>query len=376
VSHVERFADALELHDDALRQLLGGGGDAPERVWAAWALALRYPDAAGMLFERAAGREPSDGARAHFAVVLVGHQEFAAATTLALHDPSPLVRSAAVRCLARAAGADDEAANATLLAVLEDPSPDVRGAVLDGLRADAPPSVRRAVEAHAGDPVLEVRSAAVEYLLRTVGVTGALRERAGLEPNPALFETLVRAWARAEGEGAVVRASSAWPTPAVERLLRLEVHRGVAASELEHLLARGSCEIDAHLARLEAPIRWSLTLLVRMARLPVEPWDGEYERRWPGAAGSNERLLWALPGITPAELGPEEMALTKELLQCVERNAREAYPQGTPTELAEVWNDPARDMEEEGIPWVCGIELLAELQRLVGGVAGTTGGTA
>jgi len=99
----ERYADLTALETPELRALLAGRGDAPQRVWAAWALAVKHAVDAGTAIVDRAANEPAEGVRAHLALLLVAHGDRDAAVALAVGDPSPTVRAAAYRCLARVA---------------------------------------------------------------------------------------------------------------------------------------------------------------------------------------------------------------------------------------------------------------------------------
>lgn len=366
VARFARFADLVELDDASLTKVVEGQGDAPERVWAAWVIALRRPSDAGALLEHAAMREPSEGVRAHLALMLVAHGERSAALAMALHDPSALVRASASRCLARLAEPVDPDLNEALAVALRDPAPDVRGAVLDGLRTDAPEPIRRRVKACLADGSLDVRRAAVDYLLRVEGFSASLGEQAPRETNDALFATLVDAWIAAEGSRVFSGHTASWPAPEIQRLLDLGFASKLEVADLEGWLSRDEPAIDGHLSALDLPLGWLLTFAVRFARMPVDQWTPEYALRLTTAARVAPQLHRALDATSSAELGQEERRLVHELAALIERNAREQYPTGSLEELA-LRGDDEWDAEDEGeaFPWVFGIELWTALQRLV-----------
>jgi hypothetical protein len=113
----------------------------------------------------------------------VGELEAAAApaVTVALHDPSPLLRAAAVRLHARAR---DGGAAVALTRLLEDPAVMVRAAAADGLASLANPESVAALGRALGDPDRLVReraalalgttgtAAAADLLLRSLGNLG------------------------------------------------------------------------------------------------------------------------------------------------------------------------------------------------------------
>jgi hypothetical protein len=94
-----------------LRALLRNG-DGPERVWAAWSLALQNDAsfAAEVVSGLPVERDP--GVRCHLVVILAGLGEMAALRVLATCDPEPEVRAAAAEYVIRTAGApgNDDAA--------------------------------------------------------------------------------------------------------------------------------------------------------------------------------------------------------------------------------------------------------------------------
>lgn len=126
-----------ELRDRSTAELerLLRDPDAPTRLHAAWALALRAAESIGEIAEHLE-REPNEGVRAHLVHVIGGHEHRVLLRTLAEHDASPLVRAAACRVLAR--GADPELAAWLDRRVADDASPDVRWAI-DDARGLLPP---------------------------------------------------------------------------------------------------------------------------------------------------------------------------------------------------------------------------------------------
>lgn len=129
-------------------------GDARERVWAAWSLALALGAEHASTVARTIGHEPEPGVRRHLAVVLAGHRQLDALRALASADPAPVVRAAAVMFLFRLGAldrgdalhddvADDDAPEVRLVVVrecspgpwvdryLDDPDPEICGAALD-----------------------------------------------------------------------------------------------------------------------------------------------------------------------------------------------------------------------------------------------------
>ncbi|MEO7730337.1 MAG: hypothetical protein ABIY55_05155 [Kofleriaceae bacterium] len=124
---VDSFEGTRGLDVAALRALLAG--DRPEqRVWAAWALALRVGSAMPHLVDHV-GKEPSAGVRRLLLPVLAGHGEVDILVALARHDPAVEVRGSAWQLVARfiVAGRVDRAALLDSYAV---EGPAVRAAML------------------------------------------------------------------------------------------------------------------------------------------------------------------------------------------------------------------------------------------------------
>lgn len=105
-----RFDDTRSLRTPRLRALLHDG-DAQERVWAAWRLALREGAAFLQTALALADTDPDAGARRHMAIVCAGFGGRRLVQNLAEHDRDPAVRDTAIRLMANCAdGPDDRAA--------------------------------------------------------------------------------------------------------------------------------------------------------------------------------------------------------------------------------------------------------------------------
>jgi hypothetical protein len=212
MSLFQRFGDVAREDEAVLRRLLAGDGDEPERLWAAWSLALRRVGSAGGLVAQHVTREPAAGVRAHLALLLVAHGERAAAIALARHDPSATVRAAAYRSLARTAALQDDALNDLLAhALANERSAEVRAAILDGLQPDAPAFVCKRALVAVEDQDVDVRERAIDFALRyrtnARPFPEELRIRAARETEESLLTTLFDAWTRA----------TAWPPSSARR---------------------------------------------------------------------------------------------------------------------------------------------------------------
>jgi hypothetical protein len=275
-----RFADVLDLADDALRQLVAGDGDEPERVWAAWALGLRRGDGpTTALLRRAATDEPSAGVRAHLAIMLIANGERAAALGLARRDPAPEVRASAWRCLARMAAPEDRELNELLVHTLAtEQATEVRLALVDGMRADAPPALESRALALLDDADATLRSVAIDFALRCrrpgEGFPRVLCEHLVRETDRRLFAELADRWVADAGPSPVLSASVAWPAETAALLLaRLgATDAALALADLDGLHAREEPAIDAELVGMAArgrvvpPLRWLLLFVARFLR--------------------------------------------------------------------------------------------------------------
>ena len=138
----DTFEAVHDLPEPSLRDLLEAGEPA-ERVWAAWALALRLGAAAEGVVRHAATREPDGGIRRHLVIVLAGFGEAAAVAALASGDPDPFVRATANQYAARLALRFPQLW-ALVKNGLADPAASVRTTLVMQLPADAPADAREA----------------------------------------------------------------------------------------------------------------------------------------------------------------------------------------------------------------------------------------
>ena len=211
----------MEQDEKALRDQLANG-TAPERVAAAWELALRT-DAATELRAHLA-REPSAGARRHLTVVLAGLGEKDAVRVLAEHDPDHRVRATAVGIAARtsAHGTDLQEwlaerlcgdPTAELAHVILDCAPDVTtaplAAAIDGLSRHATTDVREALVSRyerVGGPrsVVEVALSETDRALRARLAWLARAHDSDLLPRLDV-DTVRAVAARAGAEGVALR---------------------------------------------------------------------------------------------------------------------------------------------------------------------------
>lgn len=125
--------DDVRTKSTAELEALLSCGSPPDRLWAAWALALRSGARSEAIehFEH----EPHEGVRAHLVYVVADPTRLDLLRAIGEHDPSALVRTAACRAIARVSAAEDDpwltdrAAN--------DPSPEVRATIVLELSPDS-----------------------------------------------------------------------------------------------------------------------------------------------------------------------------------------------------------------------------------------------
>jgi len=135
-------------------------GDAVERVWTAWSIALRLGPRAIPELRDCLESSPSPGTRRHLIVVLAGLGERSIPESCATQDPDEFVRSTGARYLIRTSVSPIKLD--LLDQLLDDPSPIVRTTVVQeiGKSWDHLPSNR--IEKLINDPDPEVRHVAIE----------------------------------------------------------------------------------------------------------------------------------------------------------------------------------------------------------------------
>jgi hypothetical protein len=381
------FRQVFELDEHTLRALVSGKGDAPERLWAAWALALRRDPEAASILRRAATGDPSPGVRAHLALLLVAHGELAAAMTLARLDPEAIVRSSACRHLARVAKPTDAGLQELIAtAMRSDPSPAVHAAIADAVRLDAAEEFWATCARRLRDPDDEVRANVVEALLRRhasgASLPSELCVAATSEERPDLRASMLQAWIGAEGRRAVVLAVCDRPVQQVLNVLQFyeEERADLGPEDVDSLLARNEAAIDARVAFLHRkglvrlPVRWLLALTLRERE--HGPVDGSREswRRWEAATVAIEALREVLARETQVH-SVEERQLVNRLRESIEEELRSIavqrstdvdtvvrYACGVGLTRDQGADDWTSDDEEYYVPR--GAELLPELRRL------------
>lgn len=158
------FGDVAKLGQSTLRELLASG-DAAERIWAAWAYAMRRGGDSVSELVKVAKEGPTPGLRRHLVVVLAGFRERECIRAFADSDPNPQVRATACLFLLQTFLRDDAETSAFLVSILRnDSAPAVRLVVLTNSKANGleiPPNLL--VEL-AADPDAEIRKEALNVI--------------------------------------------------------------------------------------------------------------------------------------------------------------------------------------------------------------------
>jgi hypothetical protein len=158
--HHENFESVLEVDANSQKELLRIG-DEVERIWAAWALGLRFGKAVAPDLLSSLEKSPSPGTRRHLIVVLIGLGEKSSLEKFAVADPDPLVRATACRYLARILQPEDGQIREMLIHRLRsDTSPDVRLAILQEWNPRKFPLPPDLMDRLTTDPEPEVRELA------------------------------------------------------------------------------------------------------------------------------------------------------------------------------------------------------------------------
>jgi hypothetical protein len=157
------FYQALEQSTVQLRELTVRG-DAIERVWAIWALALREGRGAHPALLTALESEPNPGTRSLCVTVLAGFRDLATLRTIAARDPAAIVRETACQALTRIDGHDLATIDLLLFRMDHDAAPQVRAAVVLELPASAPAVAFERCAGRLRDSDVGVRQAAARRL--------------------------------------------------------------------------------------------------------------------------------------------------------------------------------------------------------------------
>ncbi|HEX8436564.1 HEAT repeat domain-containing protein [Archangium sp.] len=282
------FAELAHLDTEVLRSLLEAG-EAPERVRAAWALALRLGGTIRPDLVQGALTEPEPGVRRHLVVVLAGYQERAVLATLASQDFDAAVRAVACQYLAMIGRPEDAGSWRVLHERLEaDASGEVRWAAIAYLPPHTPAFLRSAVAARVGDESLEVRRAVADKLLEWAGLSGdglpeVVVSRLQLEPDLELRREWVRGACALGGDRELLAALVDAPEGTLRFVLELYAAQRVRLPWecLRPFTQHGRPGLDSLLIGLLEPgpqdeaDAWLLEVALRYWRDSTEDYDRE-----------------------------------------------------------------------------------------------------
>jgi HEAT repeat protein len=147
--------------ETAFQRALLQNGDSVERVWAAWALGLKFGSQIIPDLQMSLQANPSSGTRRQFVVILAGLGDPFTVEDLARYDPDEFVRATACQYLLKTAQTRESRLGRFLLERLSlDASALVRLAILENRRKDLPPIRSQHLRALEHDPDPHVRGAA------------------------------------------------------------------------------------------------------------------------------------------------------------------------------------------------------------------------
>ncbi len=306
----EDYEDVAPLSHRQRRELLAGG-DGPERVWAAWSLALEAGERSVPWIVDSLKLWPEAGARCHLVVVLAGLGERRVVRTLAAFDPDELVRATAWQHLLGTAPAFDPALSSFVEARLSaDASPVVRERILRHLRPGLGQVSLPRLASLAADPEEAVRRAALERL-ESHHHPGdlfphPLGPRLVDEPAANLKARLAILCLRSGRRRLVIEAAERSGIDGAEVLLEVlrDLGERFAWEELQSLVERRRAALDWRLLDLlRSPagaetVAWLARGMARRLRQPrLQPADDEFLKR------AQPRLFTALEAVggLPAE---------------------------------------------------------------------------
>jgi HEAT repeats len=270
-NHYQTVAQLTEAQQRVLLQT----GDAVERVWAVWALALR--DGSSLLPElnQWMHAEPDPGTRRHMVVLLAGTRAYDHLATLAAIDPDHDVRASACQYLARICGRTDPDIRTLLRRRLLTDQSTVRAAIISELPELLEEISEAEIEHLTIDPDRDVRMRIMEKMVDQLGHESAiLRLTAWLlrEPDRTIRQRLLRAGLQSPYAATLTAAIAQQPLEHVRELLEpLSTHPPqLSWSIITPLCALGQPDLDAVLVTCAKPepaaVNWLLACLLRAAQ--------------------------------------------------------------------------------------------------------------
>ncbi len=363
------YEDVAPLPHRQRRQLLAAG-DGPERVWAAWSLALENGQRSVPWIVDSLKKWPQAGARCHLVVVLAGLGERRVVRTLAAFDPDDLVRATSWQHLLGTAPAFDPGLSSFVEARLAaDPSPVVRERILRHLRPGLGAVSLPRLAALAADPEEAVRRAALEQLEHRHSPGDLFPEPLGPrlvdEPAANLKARLAILCLRSGRRRLVIEAAARAEVDGAEVLLEVlrDLGERFAWEELGALVERRRPALDWRLLDLlRSPagvetVVWLARGMARRLRQPRRyPADDEFLKR------AQPRLFTALEAAAALPVDPDIRSDLETILEFLDSGVPWDYePEATWVRL---WSEE----EEEWETVVC--QRHSEQRELLGRLLG------
>lgn len=274
---------------ELVQERLLQSGDNPERLWAAWAIALRQGQNALPTLAALSDGQLTDGLKCQLIVVLAGIDGRNLLFTIGRTDPSADVRATATTyCIRTSSNNDSELTLRFSLDQLHTGIPAVVLAVLsehEALRINLPD---KEVTAFLDDPRLEIREGAISCLLSRASISESVRD--------SLLRALIRE------ENAVLTAQIMRYLPRTAVPLLVNVLTGAPTSRIIEILdllrekfgMLSWNELDG-IIRISEPLVVDAALSVLDVRLPdaAIPWIGSAykESKW-NTSGPGQDFLW------------------------------------------------------------------------------------
>jgi hypothetical protein len=382
MSQVGRYPDfeaVRQLPASTLRTLLHSG-DAAERAWAGWALALALGQEASPELAAEAQGSPTPGVRSLLLVILAGHGELDLVRRFGDDDPDDDVRASACRYLATSYPAREPSVEACLSDRLRsDPSARVRLQILKlhaEHRIELAPSL---LETATADADLDVRGLAADCLISQAPTAfpAALQSRVLIESNPELRDRLARTWIADDGGRHLFARLLQKPDLRVEATHSLlsQLHaagRRFRWSDLQSVARREEDLLNLHVVRLldgrDAAVAapWLLRVWERPLDFPPpkdhDSWRAHRQADEVGLA-ARQPLRRAVRRLDSSALSPEDVRRLTRLAAELRRSLEDAR----------YWSIEDDGVDLEALPdtqkprwYTLDIEFIAGVERLIG----------
>jgi hypothetical protein len=303
--------EELKDQEPVLLETVMRTGDGPERVWSAWALALRLGrDSLPALAQDA---QPDPGVRAHFAVILAGFGQEEALKVLAASDPDAFVRATALDYLMRIASTESRSEMARFIDSLLINGPEEEPALraLRNAPTDWPPPSTQAIEVLLSHPTPSVRIEAARRLQNRFSShdlpVDLLNTRLRDEADPHVLRALADACVSPVLKRRLLAASVRVPDAAVHILEALDaVDLKADWNSLRELARRDDPPIRRLCLKLCADwnsaeaVEWLVALAVGRSEVVEVPDEGTISWRYLSADAETAREMIQRFGNDPS----------------------------------------------------------------------------